>query len=119
MMFPAHVAIQYLFCMQLVIEKVTLKGFTSIGEAKYGGKAKNTYNHIFLIKKTYFGHNSTNIARERTIFCTRGLFYMFYRSGMVPGLGELSNEGLTMIFGFLFNVIFVAKFDIIVKCPTL
>ena len=40
MMFSAHIAIQYMFCMQLMIEKITLEGFTSTGEAKYGGESK-------------------------------------------------------------------------------
>ena len=37
MMFSGYVAVQYMFCMFLMVEKMTLEGFTSIGEAKYEG----------------------------------------------------------------------------------
>ena len=37
MMFSGYVAVQYMFCMFLMIEKMTLEGFTGIGEAKYEG----------------------------------------------------------------------------------
>ena len=37
MMFSGHIAIQYMFCMFLMIEKMTLEGFTGLGEAKYEG----------------------------------------------------------------------------------
>ena len=36
-MLSGHIAIQYMFCMFLMIEKMTLEGFTGLGEAKYEG----------------------------------------------------------------------------------
>ena len=40
MMFSGHIAIQYMFCMCLMIEKMTLEGFTGLGEAKYEGSSQ-------------------------------------------------------------------------------
>ena len=37
MMFSGHIALQYMFCMFLMIEKMTLEGFTGLGEAKDDG----------------------------------------------------------------------------------
>ena len=37
MMFSGHITIQYMFCMLVMIKKMSLEGFTSTGEAKYEG----------------------------------------------------------------------------------
>ncbi len=71
-----------------MIEKITLEGFTGTGEANYEGKGKEYAHFSSKKKKMYFGHNSTYIGREPTIFCMRGFFDILYRSGMVPGPRE-------------------------------
>ena len=71
-----------------MIEEINLDGFTAAWEAKYERKGQEYgQSHFSNIKKN--GLNSTYIAREPTIFCMRGFFYISYRSGMVPGPGEL------------------------------
>ena len=70
-----------------MIEKINLEGFTGTGEAKYEGKGKEYVQFHFSSKKEV-GHNLTYIAREPTIFCMRGFFYMLYRPVMAPGPGE-------------------------------
>ena len=88
-MFYGHIAIWNMFCMYFMIKKITLEGFTGTGEAKYEGFSQEYFQKpLKSIKKTYFGHNSTQIARKPTIFCMWGFSGMANRTEMVPEPGK-------------------------------
>ena len=77
-----------------MIEKINLEGFTAIGESKYEGEDQEyAQSHFSYKKKESILALTRRISHETpTYFACAFLFCLFdisYRSGMVPGPGEL------------------------------